>query len=325
LSVEDPHGEGLMFAVETEGLTKSYGRKTVLHDVALRVPTGCVYGFAGPNGAGKTTTMRLLLGLLKPDRGRVRLMGHELPHDRLAALAGVGALIESPALYDHLSGRNNLEITRILLNQPGSEIDRVLEIVDLRSAANQRVAGYSLGMKQRLALARSLLGSPRLLLLDEPTNGLDPSGIVSMRDLIRSLPDRMGGTVFLSSHLLSEVEQVASMVGIMNHGRLILQESVRSLLKGDRILRIETNDAQRAAALLTQRGTRLVDHSDSVLRLRYRDADEMWRDAALVNRTLVQAGLDVHAISAETRTLEHVYRDAVQAGPAGASDESAAA
>jgi ABC-2 type transport system ATP-binding protein len=314
-----------MLSVETEGLTKSYGRKTVLHDLELRVPTGCVYGFVGPNGAGKTTAMRLLLGLLRPDRGRVRIMGHELPRHRLAALAGVGALIESPSLYDHLSGRNNLEITRILLNLPGSETDRVLEIVDLRSAADQRVAGYSLGMKQRLALGRALMGSPRLLLLDEPTNGLDPSGILSMRALIRSLPDRMGGTVFLSSHLLNEVEQVANMVGFMNRGRLVLQDSVRSLLGSDRILRIETDDGERAADLLERRGAELIDRSGGTLRLRYSNPDAMRRDAACANRALIEAGMDVHSISFEARTLEHVYRDAVQAGGHGISDEGAAA
>jgi len=312
-------------AVETEGLTKSYGRTTVLHDLALRVPAGCVYGFVGPNGAGKTTAMRLLLGLLKPDKGRVRIMGHELPRERLAALAGVGALIESPALYDHLSGRSNLEITRILLSLPRSETDRVLEIVDLRSAADQRVAAYSLGMKQRLALGRALLGSPRLLLLDEPTNGLDPSGIVSMRTLIRNLPDRIGGTVFLSSHLLSEVEQVAGTVGFKTQGRLILQESVRSLLGGDRILRIETSEGERAAGLLEARGSELIDRSEGTLRLRYSNPDEMWRDAACVNRALVHAGVDVHAISAEIRTLEHVYGEAVQTGDRGLFGEGVTA
>nr|WP_206543602.1 ATP-binding cassette domain-containing protein [Sphingomonas sanguinis] len=197
-------------AIETEHLTKRYAGRSVVDDVALRVPMGCVYGFLGPNGAGKTTTMRLLLGLLRADAGTIRLVGHDLVRRRRDALAQVGAFVESASLYDHLTGRANLDITRRLLGLPAGEIDRVLEIVEMRDAAPARTGTYSLGMKQRLALARAMLGSPRLLLLDEPTNGLDPDGIVAMRLLIRALPARIGGTVFVSSHLLTEVEQMGS-------------------------------------------------------------------------------------------------------------------
>ena len=186
-----------------------------MKDVSLFVPEACVYGFVGPNGAGKTTVMRLLLGLLQADAGTVRLFGHSVEKNRRAALTHVGAVIESPAHYSHLSGRDNLRLTCTLLGLPGTESDRVLELVDLATEGGQKVGTYSLGMKQRLAIARTLLGAPRLLLLDEPTNGLDPDGIISMRAFIRDLPDRIKGTVFISSHLLTEVQQVADYVGLM--------------------------------------------------------------------------------------------------------------
>jgi ABC-type uncharacterized transport system ATPase subunit len=175
-----PHGskrkEFAVLAIKTRHLTKRFAGHVAVDAVELRVPTGCVYGFLGPNGAGKTTTMRLLLGLMAPDAGSVTLVGHDLATARRAALTQVGAFVESPSLYDHLSGWTNLDLTRRLRGLPFSEIDRVLEVVDLRNAGDKKVGSYSLGMKQRLAIARAIMGTPKLLLLDEPTNGLDPDG-----------------------------------------------------------------------------------------------------------------------------------------------------
>lgn len=299
-----------MSALETEGLTKRFGRRTAVDALSLQVPSGCVYGFLGPNGAGKTTTMRLLLGLLRPQSGVVRLLGHDLRRARLAAMRSTGALIETPALYDHLNGRANLDITRSLLKLPRTEVGRVLALVDMESAADRRVGGYSLGMKQRLALGRALLGSPRLLLLDEPTNGLDPDGIVVMRALIRDLPERTGATVFMSSHLLSEVEQTATVAGLMSAGRLVLQDSVRALTAG-RSLRFEVDDPARGAQVLAAAGAELTDAgTDGALRVRLAEGADARAVAGRLNRLLVEAGLEVSAVTLEARSLEQVYRDA---------------
>ena len=260
----------LPLAIETQALTKSYGTTLVLRGVALAVPAGCVYGFLGPNGAGKSTTMRALLGLIKPDCGSIRLLGIDLLRDRRAALRHVGSLVERPSLYDHLSGAANLDLTRVMLGLPGSEVGRVLEIVGLEQAGRKKVAEYSLGMKQRLAIGRAIMGTPRLLLLDEPTNGLDPDGIIAMRQLIRDLPERIGGTVFVSSHLLAEIEQTAMIAGLMQNGELVLQERVETLLGGHGILRIELDDAARGLSVLTESGFSVESSEDNVMRLRMR-------------------------------------------------------
>lgn len=280
--------------------------------MTLEVPVGSIFAFLGANGAGKTTTMRILLGLIRADAGSVRLLGHDLHRQRLKALGRVGALIESPALYDHLTGRANLDLTRRLLDLPASEVDRVLEIVDLSDAAKQRVGAYSLGMKQRLALARSLLGAPRLLLLDEPTNGLDPDSIVAMRMLIRSLPERIGGTVFMSSHILPEVEQTATVVGVMNAGQLVLQGSVATLLGNHRTLHIALDDAARGTRVLADMGVEILETREGVIRLLLPKEASALDDAATMNRLLVEAGLRVSALTPERRTLEEVYRDAAK-------------
>lgn len=297
-----------MLAIETKDLTKRFGTRAAVDRVSLQVPAGSIYGFLGPNGAGKTTTMRLLLGLLRPDAGQVRLLGVDLSRNRIAALRGVGAFVESSSLYDHLSGRANLRLTRTLLDLPEREVDRVLDIVALRPAADQRVGGYSLGMKQRLALARALLGAPRLLLLDEPTNGLDPDGIIAMRDLIRALPERIGATVFVSSHLLAEVERVATVIGLMRGGRLVLQAEIAALTSGARRVRFDLDQADRGLALLNAMGLRAEAAGGGRLHLVCPSEDQVAPLAARANGALVEAGLAVFAITPEPRTLEQVYR-----------------
>lgn len=204
--------------IYTQSLSYSYGATNAVIDLNLSIPEGAICAFLGPNGAGKSTTIRLLLGLLSPDRGICEVLGR--PPGHRDALACIGALVESPSLYDHLTGQENVEITRLLRGEPRSETSRVLALVGLASDANRPVLTYSMGMRQRLGLALALMGSPRLLILDEPTNGLDPSGIQEIRALIRSLPQNTGASVFLSSHLLAEVEQVADDVIIINRGRL---------------------------------------------------------------------------------------------------------
>src|SRR5262245_29498458 len=210
-------------AIETSGLTRRFGSQLAVDDLNLLVPAAGVYGFLGPNGAGKTTAIRMLLGLIRPDAGEVRLFGQSLKANHRALMSRVGALVEAPSLYPHLTGRENLEVTRRLLGSPRNRIDRALETIKLTRDANRRVREYSLGMRQRLGLALALLNQPELLILDEPTNGLDPAGIHEMRDLLCRLPAELGLTVFLSSHLLSEVEQIASHIGIIQARRLLFQ------------------------------------------------------------------------------------------------------
>ena len=303
-----------MTAIETTGLTKYYGAQTVVSDVSLQVPKACVYGFVGPNGAGKTTVMRLLLGLLRADAGTVRLFGHDLQKNRRAALGNVGAVIESPALYGHLSGWSNLRLTCTLLGLPDAEADRVLELVELTKASGQKVGTYSLGMKQRLAIARTLLGAPRLLLLDEPTNGLDPDGIISMRAFIRDLPDRINGTVFVSSHLLSEVQQIADYVGLMQTGRLTIQDKVASLIGNSSNYLMEVDDPGRGTEILIASGFVAENRSGAILLICANDRD-VREQTARANRLLVQAGHAVSGLSSQPTSLEDIYRVALNQAP----------
>src|SRR5215472_9516228 len=233
--------------IQIDQVWKSYGSTPAVKGLSLRVPPKSIFGFLGPNGAGKSTTIRMMLGLQRPDRGNIRLFGKPLDADRLDALARVGSLVESPSLYLHLTGRENLEVHRRLLNAPADVIDEVLETVGLAQAADRPVRGYSSGMKQRLGLAQALLGRPELLILDEPTNELDPAGIHEVRSLVRSLPKRRGVTVFLSSHLLSEVEQVATHLAIISQGRLMFEGTRQELQRrSQQLIVVEVDQPERA-------------------------------------------------------------------------------
>lgn len=212
--------------IETFQLCKKHGSVYRVKDIHLAVPRGCVYGFLGPNGAGKTTTMKLILGLIRPSQGTIQILGKEVTAaNRLQMNRFTGSLIESPGYYGHLTGQENLEIIARYKQIPASEISEALKIVRLYDRKDEKVKQYSLGMKQRLGIAMALLGRPQILILDEPTNGLDPAGIQEIRELIKSMPARYNMTVFISSHLLSEVEHMADYIGIINHGKLIYQGS----------------------------------------------------------------------------------------------------
>lgn len=216
--------------IETDSLTKGIGSQMRVNHIDLRVPEGCVYGFLGPNGAGKTTTLKLLLGLLKPTEGTITFFGQKMTEqNRLSILKHTGSLIENPSFYGHLTGLENLEIIAKMKKVPAKEITNVLQTVRLYEQKDKKVKQYSLGMKQRLGIAMALLGNPRVLILDEPTNGLDPAGIQEIREFIKNLPVLRQMTVIVSSHLLSEMEQMADMVGIINHGRLIFQGTMAAL------------------------------------------------------------------------------------------------
>ncbi len=285
----------------TERVSKLFRGKTAVHNVNLQVERGSVYAFLGPNGAGKSTTIRMLLGLLRPNEGNIALFGLPLTAHRGQILARTGSLIESPSVYPHLTARENLEIPRCILGAPKSDIDRVLKTVGLENASQNPVRTFSLGMKQRLGLAQALLGKRELLILDEPTNGLDPAGINEMRCLIRQLPAEHGVTVFLSSHLLNEVEQIATHVGMLSQGELVFQGTAADLAQLRRSrLRIRVDALDAAWALLTTRGWQ-VERVDGALLAADIGA------AAAMNRALVEAGHDVLHLAVETATLEDAF------------------
>lgn len=218
-----------MNIIETENLTKSYAGFTAVSDVNLHIPIGTVYGFLGPNGAGKSTTMKMFLGLTRPTSGSFTIDGKKYPDNRVEILKEVGSFIEAPAFYGNLSGEENLEIIRKILELPPSSVSEALEIVGLTPFKKRLAKKYSLGMKQRLGLAGALIGKPAILILDEPTNGLDPVGIHEIRTLIRSLPKKFNCTVLVSSHLLSEIELMADNIGILNRGHLLFEGTLNEL------------------------------------------------------------------------------------------------
>jgi ABC-2 type transport system ATP-binding protein len=209
--------------VEITGLNYYFGRQKVLDNLHLQIPQGSIYGILGPNGAGKTTTLFLLLGILRKQEGDITIFGKDMTAHRVAILKRTGALVEQPSLYQHLSGRENLEIFRRSYDCPRERINTVLEMVEMTAAAPKKVSTYSLGMKQRIGIAVALLADPELLILDEPTNGLDPAGIIAIRTLIKTLREVHGKTIILSSHLLSEVEKLATDIAIIHKGRLLHQ------------------------------------------------------------------------------------------------------
>lgn len=226
--------------IRTQSLSKRYGESLVVRGINLSVMEGTVYGFCGPNGAGKSTTLKMLLGLVRPTEGEISILGREMTaKNRIEILRETGSLIESPSYYGHLSGRENLEILRGLLKVPKENVDKVLQIVRLDGQGKKKVSAYSLGMKQRLGFAAALLNFPKLLILDEPTNGLDPAGIQEMRELIRSLPEQYGMTVIISSHLLSEIDQIVDDIGIIAGGKLKYQGSLERLHEHDRTKTLE--------------------------------------------------------------------------------------
>lgn len=297
-------GDG-RYAIESENLGKRFGVRWAVAGLGLRVEPGSIYGFLGRNGAGKTSAIRLILGLLRPTTGAVRVFGRDVATDRIGAARRIGSLIEARATYDQLTGRENLDSARRLLGLPVAEIDRVLEIVDMRAAADRRVGQYSLGMRQRLGLARALLGTPGLLILDEPMNGLDPSGIREMRDVIRKMPGRCGATVFLSSHLLSEVEQTVTHIGLMHEGRLMMQGEIGALLDaGPPGLFVRTNDLPATLRLLDTAG---YGASPQGAGARITLANGSDHEAATISRGLVEAGIEVLELTRDRRSLEDLF------------------
>ncbi len=296
-----------MSALETIELVKAFRGVRAVDHLSIAVPEYAIYGFLGANGAGKTTALRLVLGLLRADRGEIRLFDRDV--DSARSRNEIGALIEMPSLYPHLTGRENLDLTRRILGQDVGEIDRALRIVGLAHAGRQRVGGYSLGMKQRLALARAMLGRPRLLILDEPTNGLDPAGIADMRDLLRRLPDTEEATLIVSSHLLNEIQEVATYVGLMHRGRLLVQEPIATLLAGNRDILVGTSDPAASSAILERAGY-AVNAVDGMLSVGPGYPTQM-SDPGPIAGLLVAKGICLTHLERRKPRLEDVYHRAI--------------
>jgi ABC-2 type transport system ATP-binding protein len=308
-AIEAPatQSQGNQVVLATRQLCKHYGERMAVDHLDLQVRRGEIFGFLGPNGAGKTTTIRMALGLITPTGGTVDIFGREVMAHRAEVLPRVGALIEAPALYHYMSGRDNLRAVALVLGGvPEARIDAVLETVGLQHRQKDRVKTYSLGMKQRLGVGMALLQDPDLLVLDEPANGLDPAGIVEMRDLLRQL-SASGKTIFISSHVLSEVRQICTRVGIMNLGKLITESTVEELVsgQGDYAVHLEPGQEESAVALLQRQpwgqSARFDPETGSVITPapggRGRD----------LNLFLVQNSFAPESLAPQTIDLEHVF------------------
>ncbi|MGV2885805.1 MULTISPECIES: ABC transporter ATP-binding protein [Paenibacillus] len=291
--------------VETHNLSKSYGGTNRVHQVNLAVETGQIFGFLGPNGAGKTTTLKMLLGLIKPSEGTVKVFGKDLNKHRPSILNQTGSLIESPSYYGHLTGLENMKVMQRLRNVPNKNIDEALKIVRLENQKHKQTDQYSLGMKQRLGIAMALLAFPSLLILDEPTNGLDPAGIGEIRELIKSLPGQYGITVLLSSHLLSEIEQIATSVGIISDGKLLFQGTMQSLQANNRAtIRFQTTDPARAEKILLTQGYMPKAQGKQLVFDYLRD-----EEVSRMNKVLVEHDIPVIRIEEHKKSLEDIFLD----------------
>jgi lantibiotic transport system ATP-binding protein len=295
--------------ISTDGLTFDFGSQTVVKSLSLQVPEGSIYGFLGPNGAGKTTTIKLLLNLLQTQQGSIHIFGKELKSNRLEILAQIGSLIEQPAIYLHLSGKENL-LNRALLLQIGeARVNEVLKIVHLTDAAHKKAGQYSLGMKQRLGIALALLSDPKLLILDEPTNGLDPNGIIEVRELLIKLVSEHKKTVFISSHLLAEIERMATHVGIINNGELLFQGSIHDLEAMSKpAVQIETDNTVDAANYLARNNYTVTEVTDTHIFVPYTTKQQMGN----INKLLVDMGYNVYSITKQHKDLEKLFLDITQ-------------
>jgi ABC-2 type transport system ATP-binding protein len=290
--------------LKTEKLSKKYGERWAVSELDLEIPRGQVYGFLGANGAGKTTSIRMMLGLITPTSGRATINGLDVHADPLRALSHVGAMVEAPAFYGYLTGRENLHILgRIAGGVDNKRVDKVLDMVGLLERGDDKVKGYSQGMRQRLGLGQALLSNPAVIILDEPTNGLDPSGMLEVRHLIRDLAANEGITIFISSHLLNEVQAICGRVAIINEGKLVAEGLVEQLLKRELIrLDVKVSDKTRAINVLREYGPKPAPggYGDITIQIEGDRVPE-------VNRLLVEAGVDVFALVPREESLEKYF------------------
>lgn len=292
-------------AITTTGLSKQYGGVFRVKDLNLQIREGEVYGFLGPNGAGKSTTMKMILGLARPTNGSIQIFGKKLTEkSRISLLSQIGSLIESPAYYGHLTGLENMRVIQKLMGLPEKNIRTALSIVRMEKQMNKKVKYYSLGMKQRLGIAMALARFPKLLILDEPTNGLDPAGIEEIRELIQSLPSKYGMTIMISSHILSEIDQMATAVGIINKGELIFQGSMPELrAKSSHSIVMRVQSQEKAATILQDYQPQITPEGELAFSRLNDDA------VACINRCLVESGVPVFRIEERRKSLEEIFLD----------------
>lgn len=290
------------YIVETNQLSKDFSGEVAVNQLSIHIRKNEIYGFLGPNGAGKSTAMKMLLGLLQPSHGSIKLFGKTFNSNQISLLSNVGSLIEEPSYYANLTGYENLEIIQRLLKLPKENIDKVLKIVKLYEQKDKLVKNYSLGMKQRLGIALAIIKFPKLLILDEPTNGLDPAGIQEIRELIKSLPQKYDMTVIISSHILSEIEQMATTVGIINKGKLLFEGQLTELEEDEKYL-FETSDDALAEQLLMRKGFELEENQSIVLK------DYNKANIAAAVKVLVANDIDIYQVRMVRKSLEEVFLD----------------
>lgn len=299
-----------MHSIETINLTHRFSEnEPALSSVNLQVIEGTIYGFLGPNGAGKTTTLKLVLGLLKRQHGEIFVFGKPFASDRVETLRKIGSLIESPSIYAHLTAVENLRILQKVYQCPKGRIVEVLELVDLARTRNKKVHQFSLGMKQRLSIAMALLHNPSLLILDEPTNGLDPNGILEIRELLETLNRMHGITILISSHLLFEIEKFVTHIGIINKGKILFQGTLADLInkrQQNSFVIFETSDDAKAAQLIKEFGLSLRTDSGRIA-VSLLDNQRI----AAINQRLVQNDIDVYQISKIENDLERIFFDVI--------------
>ena len=298
------------YIIETKQLSKTFGREKAVNSINMCIKQGEIYGFLGPNGAGKTTTIRMLLGLMKASSGSIQVFGKDITKNKLEILRNIGSLVENPSYYPHLTAYENLEVIRKVVNVPKARIDEVLEIVRLSDVMSKKVKGFSLGMKQRLGIAAALLHQPKLLILDEPTNGLDPAGIIEIRELIKSLPAKYGMTVLISSHLLSEIDQMATSVGVVSKGELVFQDSIgqmRQIAKSKII--IQCSDVMAASERIQE-----LEIPLEVIQDRIHLSQPTDQCVANVVSTLAHSGHQIYRVEEVKRSLEDIFLQMTEKG-----------
>jgi ABC-type multidrug transport system ATPase subunit len=297
------------YCIQTNNLTHHFLQQEVLHEINLKVETGSIYGFLGPNGAGKTTTLRLALGLLKKQRGAIYFFGLPFHENRISILKKIGSLIESPSLYGHLTAKENLSLLQKVYQCPKERIQHVLNLVGLPDTGNKKASQFSLGMKQRLSIAIALLHNPALLILDEPTNGLDPNGIIEVRELLKKLNQEDGITILISSHLLAEIEKLVTHVGIINQGRLLFQGTLDDLKNRQQLSLstvFETSDQERTLRLMSDHNlSPRVENGKIILPSLARET------IATLNQQLVANDVLVYEISVVKNDLESIFIDMI--------------
>lgn len=293
--------------IQTQHLTKRFrSSKEAVSQLSLSVEEGSIYGFLGPNGAGKTTTIRLLLGLITPSEGEVLLFDQPLRRGNKQGLRNIGSLVETPSLYPHMTGRENLQLLAMLLQLPQKRSEEMLQLVELTRDADRKVQEYSLGMKQRLGIAAALVHQPRLLILDEPTNGLDPQGMKEMREFLKNLPEQFGITVFLSSHLLSEIEQIATHIGIINQGKMIFQGTLQALQdQTSNYVALTVSNPQSAQDLLRPYLAEKQEEDADDRTIFVRVSSE--KQVAEIIRRLLQENIEVYSAVPKTLHLEELF------------------